>query len=105
MNFTKLSLIPLQQASLCLDCETITAAHTHCFACGSTALLNLARTLNGGEYARTLPGTLTAAGISGRRDFESLGVPGAISRKPSRFHAVRGLITAVVIAVVSLLWH
>jgi hypothetical protein len=87
MNLTKLSLIPLQQASLCLDCETITAAHTHCFACGSAALLNLARTLNGGEYARPLPGTLTAAGISGRRDFEPLSVPGTMTRKLPRFHA------------------
>jgi hypothetical protein len=87
MNFTKLSLIPLQKASLCLDCETITAAHTHCFACGSAALLNLARTLNGGEFARPLPGTLTAVGISTRRDFEPLGVPGAMPRKASRFRA------------------
>jgi hypothetical protein len=41
-----LSLIPLQQASLCLDCETITTTHTNCHACGSQALLNLARALN-----------------------------------------------------------
>lgn len=49
MNVSKLSLVPLQHASLCMDCEMITAAHTRCCACGSAALLNLARTLNGGE--------------------------------------------------------
>jgi hypothetical protein len=46
MNSKRLSIVPLQQASLCLDCDMITAAHTHCFVCGSAALLNLARTLN-----------------------------------------------------------
>jgi hypothetical protein len=85
MNVTKLSLVPFQKASLCLDCDMITTGHTHCFACGSTALLNLARTLNGGDYARPLPGTLSAVGISASRGFESLGVPGAISGRPRRF--------------------
>jgi hypothetical protein len=47
MNTSELALVPLQQASLCLDCDMITAAQTHCFACGSVALMNLARTLNG----------------------------------------------------------
>jgi len=46
VNSTNLSLVPLQQASLCLDCETITTAHTNCLACGSRALLNLARVLS-----------------------------------------------------------
>jgi len=46
MNASNLSLVPLQQASLCLDCETITAAQTNCHACGSRALLNIARALN-----------------------------------------------------------
>ena len=40
------SLVPLQQASLCLDCETITAAYANCLACGSRALLNLGRVLS-----------------------------------------------------------
>lgn len=43
---SNLSLIPLRQASLCLDCETITTTHTNCHACGSQALLNVARALN-----------------------------------------------------------
>ncbi len=47
MNTSELSLVPLQQASLCLDCEMITASQTRCFACGSLALMSLARTLNG----------------------------------------------------------
>jgi hypothetical protein len=85
MNITELSLVPLQHASLCLDCDMITAAHTHCCACGSAALLNLARTLNGEDFARPLPGTLSAIGISAQRGFESLGVPGAISGRPRRF--------------------
>lgn len=46
MNSSKLSLVPLQLASLCLDCEMITPAHGRCIACGSAALLNVARTLS-----------------------------------------------------------
>jgi hypothetical protein len=71
MNVTKLSLVPLQQASLCLDCDMITAAHTHCLSCGSMALLNIARTLNGEEHAGTAPQALAkVAGIASLRDFE-----------------------------------
>ena len=47
MNTSELSLVPLQQANLCLDCEMITASQTRCFACGSVALMSLARALNG----------------------------------------------------------
>jgi hypothetical protein len=46
MDISNLSLVPLRQASLCLDCETITTASANCQACGSQALLNVARTLN-----------------------------------------------------------
>jgi hypothetical protein len=46
MNNSNIDLVPLQQASLCLDCEGITAAHTTCLCCGSQALLNVARILN-----------------------------------------------------------
>jgi hypothetical protein len=46
MKSSKLSLIPLQLASLCLDCDMITPAHGRCVACGSVALLNVARTLS-----------------------------------------------------------
>jgi len=71
MNVTKLSLVPLQQANLCLDCDMITAAHTHCCACGSVALLNIARTLNGEEYTRMAPqGLATVASIASGRGFE-----------------------------------
>jgi hypothetical protein len=89
MNTTKLSLVPFQQASLCLDCDMITAAHTHCSVCGSVALLNLARALNGRGYPRPLPGTLTATGISAHRDFETLGVPGTLPQHSVRFAAGR----------------
>ena len=69
MNISKLSLVPLQQASLCLDCDMITAAHTHCYACGSVALLDLAKTLNGG-YATSTPRELVmAARVSVRETF------------------------------------
>lgn len=54
MNTSELSLVPLQQASLCLDCDMITAAHTRCFACGSVALMSLARTLNGDTDTKRL---------------------------------------------------
>jgi hypothetical protein len=46
VNTSNISLIPLRQASLCLDCETITTGHTTCHACGSGALLNVARALD-----------------------------------------------------------
>ncbi len=46
MNNFNIDLVPLRQASLCLDCEAITAAHTTCLCCGSQALLNVARILN-----------------------------------------------------------
>jgi hypothetical protein len=45
-SISNLSIVPLRQASLCLDCETITTAHTNCHACGSRALLNVARALD-----------------------------------------------------------
>jgi hypothetical protein len=71
MNSSKLGLVPLQQASLCMDCEMITAAHTHCCACGSAALLSLARTLNGRSDFNSAAATFAPlASFSGRR-FES----------------------------------
>lgn len=51
MNKLNPSLIPLQRASLCLDCEVITPAQKSCLACGSVALLNVARALSGPQYA------------------------------------------------------
>jgi hypothetical protein len=53
MNVPNLSVVPLQQASLCLDCEMITAAATFP-ACGSAALMNMARALSGPGYRRDL---------------------------------------------------
>jgi len=53
MNTSNLSLVPLRQASLCLDCETITAAQSRCRACGSRALLNVARVLDQFGYRST----------------------------------------------------
>jgi hypothetical protein len=46
VNVFNLSLVPLRQASLCLDCETITTADTNCHACGSRALLNVSQVLD-----------------------------------------------------------
>jgi hypothetical protein len=51
MNNSNPSLITLQQASLCLDCEMLTAAHKNCLACVSRALLSVARALSRPEYA------------------------------------------------------
>lgn len=47
MKTSELDFVPLRQAYLCLDCEMITAAQSSCFACGSVALMSLAKTLNG----------------------------------------------------------
>ena len=38
--------IPLTQAVLCTNCETISATPNDCPACGSKSLLNLANILN-----------------------------------------------------------
>jgi len=51
MNNSNPSLIPLQRASLCLDCEVITPEHKTCLACGFVALLDVARALSGPGYA------------------------------------------------------
>lgn len=84
MNVSKLSLVPLQRASLCLDCEIITAAHTHCLACGSAALLNLARTLNGDDATPMARGLAEVVSISARRRFESQRTGSAEPRHPHR---------------------
>lgn len=52
MNATNVSLVPLQHASLCLDCETITASQSRCHACGSSALMNVARALSQPGYKK-----------------------------------------------------
>jgi hypothetical protein len=40
------SVIPLEQAVLCLDCSCISDANRECPACSSRALLNLSAVLN-----------------------------------------------------------
>ena len=59
MKTANMSVVPLRQASLCLDCEMITVAPTSCLACGSDALLNISRALS-------RPG-LEGAGMSDQR--------------------------------------
>jgi hypothetical protein len=46
MQTSQLNIVPLTRASLCLDCEMITAAHSACRFCGSSALLSIARALS-----------------------------------------------------------
>jgi hypothetical protein len=67
MNISQLSLVPLRQASLCVDCDMITSSHTHCLACGSAALLSLARTLNGPEDSEPEPQKLMVMSALGAR--------------------------------------
>jgi hypothetical protein len=43
---SQLDVVPLTRASLCLDCEMITAADASCRVCGSAALLSVARALS-----------------------------------------------------------
>jgi len=45
-SILKKSLIPLDQAVLCLDCSCISDANQECPACCSRALLNLSCVLN-----------------------------------------------------------
>jgi hypothetical protein len=95
MNSTKLSIVPFRQASLCLDCDMITAAHTHCFVCGSAALLNLARTLNGEDDDAVMPALFAAGPTRSQRGFATDAVSPAEARGPYRWQSLRG-ITAVV---------
>jgi hypothetical protein len=64
------SLIPLQRASLCLDCEIITLAQKSCLACGSAALLSVARALGGAQYAGISRLSRTAIAEAPRRNYQ-----------------------------------
>ncbi len=46
MKTTNRNFVPLNQASLCLDCEMVTAAQNCCPACGSGALMSISRALS-----------------------------------------------------------
>ncbi len=46
MKTTNRNFVPLNQASLCLDCEMVTAAPNSCPACGSGALMSISRALS-----------------------------------------------------------
>ncbi|MBS1852337.1 MAG: hypothetical protein JST79_15635 [Acidobacteria bacterium] len=46
MKSLDLDMVPLQQAGLCVNCEMITATLAKCPACGSVALINIARALS-----------------------------------------------------------
>jgi len=46
MKPTNRNFVPLNQASLCLDCEMVTAAPNCCPACGSGALMSISRALS-----------------------------------------------------------
>lgn len=88
MNTKSVSLVPLQQASLCLDCETITAGHTNCFACGSRALLNLARALS--QHATGLSSTVPITfPVHQRHAFHTVHNERSIDRRGERFSAAR----------------
>jgi len=49
MNSPMLQHIPLESAYLCQDCDCVGNCSTHCPACASTALMNLASVLNRNE--------------------------------------------------------
>jgi hypothetical protein len=86
MDTSNLSLVPLRQASLCLDCETITTASTNCQACGSQALLSVARALN--------PPRRSELAFSGRASVVGYSRRGSANRTPftgpHRIHAEVG---------------
>jgi hypothetical protein len=74
MNTSELSLVPLKQASLCLDCEMITASQAHCFACGSVALMSLSRALNG-KSSYSKPATRNVVLMNGSSPSHSKPLP------------------------------
>ncbi len=86
MNTSQLSLIPLQQATLCIDCDMITASQTRCAVCGSVALMNLARTLNGVENESPAPQNLMVVPRISRTQHEPLAFRTSVSH---RRHCVR----------------
>jgi len=63
MNSPMLQHIPLESAYLCQDCDCVGNSATHCPACASTALMNLAAVLNRNEVEAdiTMPGFTYAA--------------------------------------------
>lgn len=86
MNTSELSLVPLQHASLCMDCEMITASQAHCVACGSAALMSLARALNG--KARSKPVRRNAVAIRENlppRQSQPIAFNGSYHRQRQRF--------------------
>jgi hypothetical protein len=95
MNSAKLSIVPFRQASLCLDCDMVTAAHTHCFVCGSAALLNLARTLNGEDDAALMPAFAAGASLPAGCVFAVDPVVAAEPRGAFRRHSLRGIAAVV----------
>lgn len=94
MNSSKLSIVPFRQASLCLDCDMITAAHTHCFVCGSAALLNIARTLNGEDDA-VMPTMFAAGSNLSPHVFAADTVAPAEARGAYRWQPLRGIAAVV----------
>lgn len=83
MKTLELDLVPLRQANLCLDCDMITAAQTHCLACGSVALLSLAKTLNGSTNARRTKRDLFVVPQNPLRSKQAVAFEGAdISQHP-----------------------
>jgi hypothetical protein len=94
MNTSKLNPVPLRQASLCMDCEMITAAHTRCSVCGSVALLNVAKVLNGDEYADPLQtGLAPMASATARRMRQNRILYHADARTPMNQRPIGELVT------------
>jgi hypothetical protein len=54
MKSLDLEMVPLKQASLCVNCEMITATLGNCPACGSIALINVSRALSHSHYGAKL---------------------------------------------------
>jgi hypothetical protein len=80
------NFVPLRQASLCLDCEMISDTAVACPACGSAALMNMARALGNagqshGAYVGPLPDHAAYASRPERRF--------VFERSKERSHAFR----------------
>jgi hypothetical protein len=101
MNTSELSLVPLQQATLCLDCEMITAAHTRCFACGSVALMSLARALNGDTSTQQLPKEIFVVKKNSPRPKQPAAFDGVRcqrrSRVEGRYANLRSVLSSVIV--------
>ena len=93
-----LEFVPLQNAMLCVDCESVTGTpHDTCPVCGSHSLLGLARLLGGTLAAHKASNCTTSSrsGVAKPLLFNAEVVVGLNRISAAEFSAIIGGITSV----------